>query len=179
MNNTPPYEFHHEIRQSSVILMTHIVFIELIMVFLHILMGEFFIISWLHSASAFGLSAMTWETIIFHTMNIVVIFMIIRNWANTAYTLTPWVVSITSGIFSKTRTSFDINHIESASVKQGILWRLFDYGTVQIKSPFFDHDIFLKRIPSPQHLVYTIENQRLYNDTTDQKKSEVTYFKKT
>lgn len=43
MNNTPPYEFHHEIRQSSVILMTHIVLIEIVMIFFHLLISEFIV----------------------------------------------------------------------------------------------------------------------------------------
>ena len=178
MTQPPPIEFHHEIRQSSIILIIHIIIVELIMIFFHIILWKLIIAFGLHGASGFGLSAMTWETIIFHSINIVVVLTIVAMWTYVSYTLTPWTVSFTSGVFYKNRTSFNISHIESVSVKQGIFGRIFDYGTVQIKSPYYDTDISLKRIPSPQHLAQTIENQRLYESSLDSQISDVTYFKK-
>ncbi len=178
MTHPPPLEFHHEIRQSSIILIIHIMITEITMTLFHMILWKIIIILGLHGTSGLGLSAMSWETIIFHSINIVVVLTIVAIWTYTSYTLTPWTLSSTSGIFYKNRTSFDISHIESVSVKQGIFWRIFDYGTVQIKSPYYDTDISLKRIPSPQHLAQTIENQRLYENSLDDQKSDVTYFKK-
>lgn len=89
MTHASPYEFHHEIRQSSIILIMHVFVIEVAVIFFHFIIGEFLVMLGFHNVITLGLSIMTWETVIFHLINMVAVLMTIRAWTNTSYTLTP------------------------------------------------------------------------------------------
>lgn len=154
------HEFHHEIRQSSVILTARILLVEVAMTIVHLGSSKLLVVLGVHGTGVLGLTVMTWEVILFHSVNIVVLLTVVLAWANASYALTERAVCVTTGVFHKKRTSFDISSIESAAVSQGIFGRIFDYGTVYLKSPLFHADVYLKNVPSPHYLVNLLENQR-------------------
>jgi uncharacterized membrane protein YdbT with pleckstrin-like domain len=144
--------YYHEIRQSLFILIFQISGVQIIAAII-----DFFLIK---LSFVFGLHDVymsSWEFILSHLFNTVWLLWVIIKWASTYYVINYKEISITKGVIRKKKCSYDIRGIQSSSVTQGLLGRIFNYGTIHLENPLLKSDVFLKNIYSPNSYINIIE----------------------
>lgn len=74
---------------------------------------------------------------------------IILDWAMEVYILLPDRIEHQWGILFRETDSWEISNVETAYITEGIIARLFNYGTITFHSPTLETHIVLSSIPSP------------------------------
>lgn len=74
---------------------------------------------------------------------------IIINWLEEYYEITPDEVIHKRGLFFKKEERYPLEHIRSIGLSQGILGRIFNYGTLTLHNWLKDRYIYLYLIHSP------------------------------
>lgn len=82
---------------------------------------------------------------------------IFLEWATDTYILFPDKIEHRRGIILKKIDSWLINNIWTAHITQGLMGRMFDYGTISFHSPTLENHIVLKNIPSPSLVIAAVE----------------------
>jgi uncharacterized membrane protein YdbT with pleckstrin-like domain len=71
-------------------------------------------------------------------------------WRSESYTISDQRVLLRRGVIGKFSRSIGIGRVQDVSTSQGILGRVFDYGTVEIESAGKDGAEVLAYVPDPQ-----------------------------
>ena len=82
---------------------------------------------------------------------------ILLGWVMEKYTLLPDKIEHQSGILFRETDSWQICNVETAFIGEGIIARLFDYGTVTFHSPTLEEHIVLRDVPLPSAVVTAVE----------------------
>lgn len=108
-------------------------------------------ISWLSQFWYFFFSLLTWMTIVFP---IILILLAIINVVTTELAVTNKKVIGKTGFISRTSIDLPLSKLESINIHQDILGRVFRYGTVSIhgvggsnvKIPYIKHPLDFRRV---------------------------------
>lgn len=149
-----------EIRQSLVILLAKILFLEFIITFVHIFINILLPTHHIHDINLGLLDWQTWELLIFHAVNTFLILAVVMNRVSTYYIINNLEVAHETGILSKHRTSFDITGIQEISYSQSFIWRICSYWTITLENPLVKSCIYLKNIPKPDFYTKLIRTER-------------------
>lgn len=150
------------IRQAKIllagrILMVHLIFFVSCSVFLTLLDGE---TAW------FKIQGFGWINVI----ELAVLFYATVRWHNHYYLLRPDKILTSRGVFLRRQRFFAVKNIESISVHQGVIGRLFNFGTLYLYAPTLNHRIKMFGINAPCGKERIIE-QLLPSALLDGKKS--------
>lgn len=88
-------------------------------------------------------------TILFSAFSIGVLTVLIAQWANEGYYLDDNELTVTQGILKKTSVAYPFANMQSVTVRQGIIGRLFNFGFVTIFIPTLGKEILFTEISSP------------------------------
>jgi len=102
----------------------------------------------------------TYDSLIF---TIIAVFQIVFSlyifleWVMEKYTILPDKIEHQSGIIFRETDSWQISNVETAFIGEGIIARLFNYGTITFHSPTLEEHIVLRDVPSPALIVTAVE----------------------
>lgn len=104
--------------------------------------------------------------VIFILLQLIFTVFILLEWSSEAYIIHPNKLEHKTGIFSKKTRSYSLRDIRSASIVEGVIGKLFNYGSITLHSPTLDENIVLYNIMSPSLALQVIEkNSSLLNNT--------------
>jgi uncharacterized membrane protein YdbT with pleckstrin-like domain len=79
-------------------------------------------------------------------------------WVNDYYEIRQREIAHISGIFSKTEKAYPFHDIQSITVHQSFLGRIFNYGSIHLYIPILGHDLNFTEVPSPAKIVEKIKS---------------------
>ncbi len=106
------------------------------------------------------LSALFVKNAALQGLNIIVIIYFILDWYNRRYTVDKGQIIKSRGIIRKFFESWDIGEIQSVKVRQGLLGRLFNYGTLQFHILLIDESVYFKYVPRPHEFAALCERKK-------------------
>ena len=92
--------------------------------------------------------------------NIIIILYINLTWLRTTYTVRQKDIIVHRGIIHVTEVEYSTERIETVNVDQGIIGRIFNYGSVRVFNPVLKEDVVLENIPSPYLYAAVIANHQ-------------------
>ncbi|MBP7774467.1 PH domain-containing protein [Candidatus Woesebacteria bacterium] len=153
----PQYQYH-EIRESIWSLASRLFAFELLIG----LLGLSFRIPilWLMPNIETG-----WGTIIIYIIiyliiqiiNVSILVFLILNWYNRTYIFRGKDLLFRWGILSTTDKIFQFDNVEKVTIRQNLLGRIFNYGTIDIYNPLIKEDAYMVSIPNPKHYADVIQ----------------------
>lgn len=87
--------------------------------------------------------------VVFIGLAIIILVIIIANWANQGYILEKNDLAVKNGIFSTSLQTYPYANMQSVTVKQGLLGKLLNYGHIIIYVPTLGKDIGFYEISNP------------------------------
>jgi membrane protein YdbS with pleckstrin-like domain len=84
--------------------------------------------------------------------NIFLIYITLR-WINDYYEIRTDEIAHITGILSKTEKAYPYRDIQSITIHQGFLGRLFHYGSVHLYIPTLGHDLHFTEVSDPARFV--------------------------
>jgi len=82
---------------------------------------------------------------------------ILLGWVMEKYSIFPDKIEHQSGIIFRETDSWQINNVETAFIAEGIIARIFNFGTITFHSPTLENHIILRDVPSPALVVTAVE----------------------
>ena len=71
------------------------------------------------------------------------------TWLNKHYVLNPKEVIVKTGVISTKSTTYEIANLQSMSISQNIIQKIFNFGSIKLFNPVLKEEIFLSDIPDP------------------------------
>ena len=87
---------------------------------------------------------------VFLTLAVGAVVALVSQWANEGYYLKENELVVRRGIIAKTETAYPYANMQSVTVQQGVIGRLFNYGQISIFIPTLGKDILFSEISNPQ-----------------------------
>lgn len=92
---------------------------------------------------------LTLEIIILQIINLYLIITIVLSWINLTYTLNPKEIMCKQGIVSTKSITYEFANLQSMTVTQNFIQKIFNYGTIKLFNPVLKEDVYLIDIPDP------------------------------
>jgi uncharacterized membrane protein YdbT with pleckstrin-like domain len=157
------------IRKSLAVMFIRLIVIEVLFGILYLLLRYIFIIADINFETTFALNKFSLiKPIIFSFIEIGITGFIFLQWVNNYYALNSHELIYISGIISKKEESYAIKNVQTVSFEQGILGRLFKFGTVKIFSPALQQELYLSEVTHPEKIVDLINDVYVLNHTGSQ-----------
>ena len=160
-------DFQPIIRRSIILLIFRIVLTEILFGFPYILWRFFIDINLLNVSDQTLLYINSFSVFIYFFLITIIqtsiIIYIFLNWVNNYYEIRSEEIIINTGIFTKQQMAYPFRDIQSIKLNQGILDRLFNYGTVSVYIPTLGYDLHFNEITSPQTFIKMIKDRSSNN----------------
>lgn len=82
-------------------------------------------------------------------VNLLVVLFLVLSWLKSVFVIRVDRIIVRRGIFHVVDREYSTQRVESVNVSQGILGRVFGYGTVTMFNPVLKEDMVLENIPHP------------------------------
>jgi uncharacterized membrane protein YdbT with pleckstrin-like domain len=94
-----------------------------------------------------------------YILQIFLIYSVLLHWLNRKYYFETTHLIVRKGIFKTTERIYDLTNLKSVVVTQGILGKIFHYGTISIEitSPGLTEEADLTEIPHPHKIEMQIK----------------------
>lgn len=109
-----------------------------------------------YEASRFALS------VLFIVIAVSVIAVLVAQWANEVFILEKDDLAVSQGIISKRVQTYPYANMQSVTVNQSLLGRLFNYGNVTIYIPVLGKNVSFMEISSPYHFAEKLKSHIPY-----------------
>lgn len=73
----------------------------------------------------------------------------VLSWTNTVYILEPEHIITKTGIFFTTEERYNMQAMQTIEIKQGLLGKILNYGTIRLFNPALEKQITLSNISNP------------------------------
>lgn len=83
------------------------------------------------------------------TLNMILLVLTFLEWIRMIYIIRPNEIIEQKGIWHIKENVYSTDKIEGVTVDQGIIGRIFNYGTIKIVNPVLGEDLYLVDIPDP------------------------------
>ncbi len=153
------------VRQSKVLLGARMVVVHFIFFVLYLL----FLAVFEDRSTWFRIQGFLWLNLV----EVFVIFYAAVRWHNHYYLVRPDKILTSRGVFLRRQRFFAIKNIEAISVKQGVVGRLLNFGTLHLYAPTLNHRIHMFGINDPCGKEQIIENLLPDAGRTNGKKRDV------
>jgi len=147
--NTPTLESLMIIRQSKVLLGARVAIVHLCFV---LITTVFFIFT-----SAPDVWSFLTVLLAVGFVEMIVLFYAVIRWHNHYNMLRSDRILTSRGVFLRRQRLFAIKNIESISVRQGIIGKIFNFGTLHLYAPTLNHQIKMLGVNDPCHKEKIIE----------------------
>lgn len=105
-------------------------------------------------------------SLVFMTMAVSAVIILVSQWVSEGYYITDKELIIQRGILTKTSTAYPFTNIQSVSVRQGGVQRLFTYGQINLFIATTASEIMLTDIADIQKVAENIRTKIPYADPT-------------
>jgi len=83
-------------------------------------------------------------------IEMIIIIVVVLKWVNLYYEIREDEIIERHGIISVNENAHSFRNFAAISISQGIIGRIFNYGTLKLYNPAIDHSLTLRKIGSPQ-----------------------------
>ncbi len=153
-------EMHHIVRQTPLFLGLKLVILELVFSGIYLLLRlplHFFEFDIPFIDETFLFYAIIFT--LFTLIEVVLILLPLLQWANEYYEITQYEIVHHKGVVSHSQQIYPLNNIEAIIIEQGLLGRMFHYGTITLRNPVLNKTIYLYLISHPEKYMEIIKNQ--------------------
>lgn len=93
----------------------------------------------------------------FRALEVLMIVYVILRWFKNFYILTPEKILAHRGVFVHDQDFFALKNIESISLHQCLLGKIFRYGTIKMYAPTLKKQVCIRNINAPKRKMQIIE----------------------
>jgi uncharacterized membrane protein YdbT with pleckstrin-like domain len=86
-----------------------------------------------------------------------VVLIVVLDWVNRYYEIRSDELVVISGILTKKEVEYPYGNIQSITVVQGLVGRIFNYGSVRVYIPTLGHDLYFMEVPDPHRFVEMVK----------------------
>lgn len=144
------------VRRSPAGLVFKIIFIEIALELIYVLLSTALVEVRGELGSSYTL-ARVMLSIVFLSIAITVVVTLVAQWANEGYFLKENELVVRRGIIAKTETAYPYANMQSVTLQQGFVGRLFNYGQISIFIPTLGKDIIFSEISNPKEFTKKIK----------------------
>lgn len=101
-------------------------------------------------------------SVVFLSIAVGAVITLVAQWANEGYYLKENELIVRRGIIAKTETAYPYANMQSVTVRQGIIGRLFNYGQISIFIPTIGKEILFSEISNPTVFANTLKDHIPY-----------------
>ena len=153
------------VRQSIIPLGFRLISLEIIFSILNLLLINTFELSLLVGSvflllQPFLLSLIT-------IAKIALMLMAVFEWAGKKYIIRQDNITLQDGILSNNKKVIKSAHIETVELRQNLIERILNYGTIKIYSPMLNNLVYLRNITKPKNVASNIKE--IINDNKNNK----------
>jgi len=98
-------------------------------------------------------------SLFFLLIQLFVLIFLLLQWHNTYYEISHSEINIYNGILTVKKKIFPYVKADTVSIYQGIVGRIFNFGSIYIYSPSLKRDIYLTNIPKPHIIASFLQQQ--------------------
>jgi uncharacterized membrane protein YdbT with pleckstrin-like domain len=101
-----------------------------------------------------------WQTLLYGILFVFygwMVLLIVLSWVYNYYIIELKNIIIRKGIIFSKEERFNMEQLQSVSVRQGLFGKIFNYGTIELHNPEMDKKVFLRSIPDPYQEAAFIE----------------------
>lgn len=91
-----------------------------------------------------------WSSVLLKAINIILVGNILLSWFFTWYTIKPREYILHKGILRREAITFEFDHLDKISIEQGVLGRIFNYGSISIYNHDLRKNVYIHDIPNPK-----------------------------
>lgn len=136
-------------RQSPVLLVGRIVTSEIVIMVLHYFVRFILDQIFLYLNLKTPLFVISIEVILIQILNLYILLLAILTWLNKQYIFKPKEVVIKTGILSTKSTTYEIANLQSMSISQNFIQKIFNFGSIKLFNPVLKEEIYISDIPNP------------------------------
>lgn len=148
-------------RRSAVILVFRIIIIEILFLLFH--MGMNFVFYY-YDIGEILLGPFELRLVFFgllHLVNVLIVIYFILEWVHISYVITKNEIIKLRGIIRRKSDTYDIGEIQNIKVRQGIVGRIFNYGTISFKIVLIEKRVKFEYISDPHKVAGLCEKFKL------------------
>lgn len=151
------------LRQSHIMLVTRLLVLDVLITVLYLIFRTFTTLLHLFNISPAGFYGLSFIDIVYFIFitfaELTLGTWIVLSWANEEWEIKEGIIFHRRGIFHMREDAYSLKQIGSTTLNQGLLGKLFNYGTIRIFSPLLKQDYYLMNIHNPREIVKTLENE--------------------
>jgi len=153
MNNTTQNSIKatHLIRQTPVILFARIAVLEATMCIV--------LLTWLFTHSYFSDPTTIWTVVALQAVHTIILIYLILSWTCHYYLFKNKQIILKKGIIWVKKEIYSLSILGHVHVEQGILGRIFHYGSINLMGPILDERASIRRIPTPDYYCSLIQQE--------------------
>jgi len=141
--------YSYDVRQSPVLLIARIVMSEIVIMILHYFIRFILDQIFLFLNAKQSILIITIEVIIIQILNIYILLVAILTWLNKHYIFNPKEVIIKTGIINTKSTTYEIANLQSMSILQNVVQKIFNFGSIKLYNPVLREEIYISDISDP------------------------------
>lgn len=158
-------------RKSHILLLGDLIILELLLIFLYLI----FRFSSTFLLNIIGLSGLDDVNnffgiiyfIILSLFELILISIVALRWASEEYEVRDDTIVHRKGVLKTTEENYSLRNLGNATISQGIIGRIFNFGTIKIYSPLLKQEYFITNVHNPKQILTTLED-----DLSEKGKSE-------
>ncbi len=157
MNKNEPPLF---IRQSIVYLFLRLILLQILFTIVYLFM--LFPLNFFELNPEIKLLAYSLVSVVFFALLLMQMYFtlnIVLNWFGEYYEVKPGELVFHHGILEKKEKIYLTKHIESITINQSFMEKLFNYGTIRLYNPVLNQHMHIDAVNKPEKYVHIIEKQ--------------------
>lgn len=148
---------HVTVRQSISILLAKLIFLEIIAAVIFFLFHPFLFASQIMTSFPFVELYNTWAFITAIFAKMILTIYVVLAWLNEYYEISPALVKHKKGILFVRREQLALDDIQSISLHQGLIGKIFNFGTLSLFDWKWRKNEYLYDVHNPTKYVEIIE----------------------
>jgi len=152
--------YSYVLHQAPFVLVSRIIVIELLIAMIHysvrILLSQ--VSTYLNVTISVGF--LTIEIVLLQLTNLYLVIVALLRWINTQYILNPKEVIIKTGVFTTKSVTYEFANLQSMTVTQSLIQKLFKFGTIKLFNPVLKEEIYLIDMPDPNKYASIIQQHQ-------------------
>lgn len=149
-------------RQSHVFIIFRLIMLEILLVILYLVVRipkTFFLRDFLNASQYETLNITgVLYFIALSLSEMFIVFYIVMEWANETYEIREDSIIHRKGVFKLNEEIYSLRNLGSATIQQGLMGKLFNYGTITINSPILKKEFYLYNVQDPKKVVGLFED---------------------
>ncbi|MBN1331371.1 PH domain-containing protein [Candidatus Dojkabacteria bacterium] len=153
--------FYYEVRQTIFNVFERLVLVEFLFFMFSvaiIFIENYFLDVQISVGQQDRLKILAISSIVLFLIDIFIVAFIFAKWATFYYIIMPKRVVYRTGFFSSDEKSYSIDNIQKVELRQSLLGKFLNFGTLVIYNPVLQYDIVLSDISNPRKYLEIINN---------------------